>query len=81
VNTPEGCTWSAASNDGWLRVTGGGSGSGDGTVSFSVDANPGPTRIGSISAGGRALTVTQAAGGTLRFSAVFRPEARRKPAD
>jgi Putative binding domain, N-terminal/Viral BACON domain len=60
VNTPEGCMWTAASNDGWLRVTGGSSGSGDGTVSFSVDANPGPPRTGTIVAGGRLYTVSQA---------------------
>jgi hypothetical protein len=60
VNTPEGCTWTAASNDGWLRVTGGSSGSGDGTVSFSVDPNPGPARTGTIVAGGRLFTISQA---------------------
>jgi hypothetical protein len=65
VNTPEGCTWSAASNDAWLHVTAGASGSGDGTVSFSADANPGSARTGTIAAGGRTFTASQAAAGAL----------------
>jgi hypothetical protein len=60
VNTPEACAWSAASNDGWLRVTGGSSGSGDGTVSFAADPNQDAPRIGVIIAGGRTFTVSQA---------------------
>jgi hypothetical protein len=60
VNTPEACPWAAASNDGWLRVTGGSSGSGDGTVSFSADPNPGLLRIGTIVVGSRTFVATQA---------------------
>jgi hypothetical protein len=65
VNIPEGCPWNAGSNDGWLHITGGASGSGDGAVSFSVDPNPGPARTGTISAGGRLFSVSQA--GTDEF--------------
>ena len=61
VNTAENCPWTAASNDAWVHVTSGHSGSGDGTVGFSVDPNPGPARTGSIVAGGRLFTVTQRA--------------------
>jgi hypothetical protein len=60
VNTAEGCGWTAVSNDPWLRVTFGAGGSGDGTVGYSVDPNPGGARVGSISAGGRTFLVTQA---------------------
>jgi hypothetical protein len=62
VNIPEGCPWTAASNDPWVRVAAGSSGSGDGNVSFSVDANPGPPRTGTITAGGRLFVVSQAGG-------------------
>src|SRR4029453_3814508 len=65
VNAPEGCTWSATSNNAWLRVTAGGSGSGDGTVSFSADANPGAARTGTIVAGGRTFTASQAGAGAV----------------
>ena len=68
VNTPEGCTWTAASNDGWLHVTAGPSGSGDGAVSFSADANPGPPRTGTIVAGGRIFTASQAGAGALTLA-------------
>jgi hypothetical protein len=60
VNAPEACGWTAGSNDGWLHVTAGQSGAGDGTVRYSADANPGPARVGTITAGGRSFTATQA---------------------
>jgi Viral BACON domain/Putative binding domain, N-terminal len=66
ANTKEACTWSATSNDAWLRVTAGTSGSGDGTVSFSADANPGPARMGTIVVGGRTFTVLQAGPGVSK---------------
>jgi Putative binding domain, N-terminal/Viral BACON domain len=68
VNTPEGCGWTAASNDGWLRVTAGTSGSGDGAVSFTADANPGPPRTGTIVAGGRLFTASQAGAGAVTLA-------------
>jgi hypothetical protein len=68
VNTPEGCTWTAVSNDAWLHVTAGPRGSGDGTVGFSADANPGSARTGTIVAGGRTFTASQAAAGALKLS-------------
>jgi hypothetical protein len=68
VNTPEGCSWTAVSNDGWLHVTAGASGSGDGTVGFSAEPNPGPARTGTIAAGGKTFTASQAAGGALTLS-------------
>jgi len=66
VNTKDGCPWTAASNDAWLRVIAGGSGAGDGTVGFSADPNPGPARTGTIVVGGKSFTASQAAAGTVR---------------
>jgi hypothetical protein len=65
VNTKEACTWSARSNEGWLRVTAGGSGTGDGNVSFSADPNAGAARMGTIVAGGLTFTVSQAGTGAV----------------
>lgn len=62
VNAPAGCTWTAASNDGWLTITGGASGSGAGTVSFAVAANTGAARTGTLTVAGHSFVVTQAAG-------------------
>jgi hypothetical protein len=65
VNTKEGCTWNATSTEAWLRVTAGGNGSGDGTVSFSADANPGTARTGTIVVGGRTFMASQAGAGGI----------------
>ena len=61
VTTGAGCAWSAVSNDPtWLSVTGGVSGTGSGSVSFSVAANPTTfARIGTLTIAGQWFTVTQ----------------------
>jgi all-beta uncharacterized protein len=62
IDSPTGCAWTAASGAAWLTVTAGGSGSGLGTATFSVAANTAQTaRTGTLTVGGRAVTVTQAA--------------------
>jgi hypothetical protein len=62
VTAPSGCTWNATSNaSSWLTVTGGSSGNGNGTVSFSATANPDASqRSGTLTIGGQTFTVTQA---------------------
>jgi hypothetical protein len=68
VTAPGGCNWMAVSNDAFITVTSGASGSGNGTVGYSVDANPNPgSRTGTINIAGQTFTVTQ--GGSL--SCVF----------
>lgn len=62
VRTADGCGWSASSNASWLSVTGGATGSGNGTVRYSAAANTGPSRSGTITAAGQTFTVTQSAG-------------------
>ncbi len=61
VACASGCAWTAASNNAWITVTGGVSGSGNGTVSYSVaaNANPYPFRSGTITIGGQTFTITQ----------------------
>ena len=59
VTAGAGCAWSAASNAGWLTVTGGASGSGNGTVGYSVQANTGGARVGTLSIAGQTFTVNQ----------------------
>ncbi len=61
VTAPAGCSWTASSNDAWLTVTAGASGSGDGTVSYGVAANSSiSSRSGTMTIGGQTFTVTQA---------------------
>ena len=62
VTATPGCSWTAVSSATWLTVTSGASGSGNGTVWYSVAANPqGTTRQGTITIGGQIFTVNQAA--------------------
>ena len=61
VTAASDCAWSATSNAGWLRITSGGTGSGSGSVRYTVAANPSPAaRIGTLTIGGWTFTVTQA---------------------
>lgn len=61
VVAPSGCDWTAASNDGWIAITAGAPGSGNGAVDYSVLANTGSNpRTGTMAIAGRTFTVTQA---------------------
>ena len=60
VVAPDGCGWTAVSNDDWTHITSGNSGDGSSSVSYSVDANPTTSsRTGTISIAGKTHTVTQ----------------------
>lgn len=63
MSTQPSCRWTATSNAAWITVTSGGSGTGNGTVGFSVGANTGAARTGTVSIGGRAFTISQATPG------------------
>ena len=57
-----GCPWTATSHAAWITVTSGASGSGDGSVRFTVGAHTGPQRSGTLTIAGRTFTVTQVSG-------------------
>jgi Matrixin/Viral BACON domain/Putative binding domain, N-terminal len=58
------CPWTAASNDSFLGVTSGASGTGSGTVGYSVSANPGVAfRAGTLTIAGQTFTVTESGSG------------------
>lgn len=60
VTAGSGCSWTAASNVSWITVSPGSSGSGNGTVSYTVAANASTTsRSGTLTVAGRTVTVTQ----------------------
>jgi hypothetical protein len=61
VSTQAWCTWTATSNAAWIAVTGGSSGTGNGTVNISVAANAGAPRTGTVTIAGQTYTVNQAA--------------------
>lgn len=60
VTAPSGCSWTASSNRLWITITSGNSGSGDGTVNYSVAPNgTGNVRIGTITIGRNTFSLQQ----------------------
>lgn len=59
VTIGTGCNWTATTNDSWITINSGASGTGNGTVSYSVAANPGGQRSGLILVGGKTLNILQ----------------------
>jgi hypothetical protein len=60
VTAGAGCAWTAVSNDSWITVQTGASGTGNGTVTFSVALNgTGSNRIGTMTIAGVTFTVNQ----------------------
>ena len=67
------CRWTAASNVSWIAITSGSSGSGNGTVGYSVAANTGTSsRTGTLTIAGNTFTVTQLAPCTYSISPTSR---------
>jgi uncharacterized protein (TIGR03437 family) len=64
VTTAAGCAWTASSNAPWLSIASGTSGTGNGQVTFSAQANGGSARTGTLTIAGRTFTVTQNSGNT-----------------
>jgi hypothetical protein len=62
VSVTAACNWTAVPSDGWIIITSGGTGSGNGTISYTVDSHSNPTsRSGSITIGATSLAVLQGA--------------------
>jgi subtilisin family serine protease len=62
VTAGAGCSWTAVSNNpSFITITSGAGGTGTGTLGFSVAANPGEARTGTLTIAGQTYTVTQAA--------------------
>jgi hypothetical protein len=60
VTTSSSCSWTAASDKGWMSITGGSSSTGTGVVSVSLTPNTGPeARTGTLTIAGQAVAVTQ----------------------
>ena len=58
----EACSWSAVSNDNWITITSGATGSSYGTIYYSVSANTtGANRTGTLMISGQTFTVFQTA--------------------
>jgi hypothetical protein len=55
------CTWSVSASASWITITSDSSGSGNGTVDYSVSDNPGATRSATITIADQSHTVNQEA--------------------
>jgi len=64
VTAPPGCAWTAKSNESWITITAGSSGTGSGTISYRVQEASGnyPSRTGNIATPGKTFTFTQTNG-------------------
>ncbi|MCC6368193.1 MAG: S-layer homology domain-containing protein [Bryobacterales bacterium] len=68
------CNWTASTATAWITVTGGAGGTGNGTVNYSVTANTGAARSGSITIAGQTFTVNQDAGAaTVNYTVATSP--------
>jgi hypothetical protein len=62
VTTASTCAWTATSNDAWITITSGASGTGNGVVTYRVAGNNGPARRGTLTIAGLTATVPQGEG-------------------
>jgi uncharacterized protein (TIGR03437 family) len=73
VVTGVGCSWTSFTDVGWLHITTSTTGTGNGGIGYSVDANTGPMRAGNIHVGSQLFAVTQGGGvavPTIQLTAV-----------
>jgi uncharacterized repeat protein (TIGR03803 family) len=63
------CAWTATNTVAWIAITSASSGEGDGTISYSVAANPdGMTRVGAITIADQTFAVDQMGATVVAFS-------------
>src|SRR5581483_8250891 len=72
VTAGAGCNWTASESATWISITSSASGSGNGTVNYSVTANTGPARSATLTIAGQTFTVNQASGCTFSISPASR---------
>lgn len=71
VTAPPNCDFSASSNNSWIAISSGNPGSGNSTLTFTVSANSGFSRVGTITVAGQTYTVTQGTGSKSRQRVKF----------
>jgi uncharacterized protein (TIGR03437 family) len=70
VTAGTGCMWTATSNAGFITITSGASGTGNGTVAYTVATNTGAARTGTLTVAGLTFTVNQAAGTQCTYAVI-----------
>lgn len=59
LTATSGCSWSASSNASWLNITSATSGTGNATITYSIAANTGYYRTGTMTIAGQIVTIDQ----------------------
>jgi subtilase family serine protease len=59
ITAAAGCAWTASSQVPWITISSGASGNGNGTIAYTVAANSGAARSGTITVAGQVFTITQ----------------------
>ncbi len=62
ITIPAGCSWTATKTDSWITLNAPTSGTGNGTLNYTVAANNGAARTGVITVAGKSLAVSQDSG-------------------
>ena len=68
VSVSAGCTWAATTSAGWITILTGATGTGNGSVTYSVQANTGSARTGTLTVAGQGVTISQSAPCTYNIS-------------
>jgi hypothetical protein len=68
ISTSAECAWTSKSNDTWITLLSGASGTGAGVATFRVAANTSTARTGTLTIAGRTFTVNQASGCTYSIN-------------
>jgi len=69
VTTSSTCSWTAANPGSWINITSGTSGTGNGTVGYSVSANTSGSRTAAMTIAGAVFSITQAGVSTNTITA------------
>ena len=70
ITAPSACAWTASSSAEWAVLSGSASGSGNGEMTVTVPRNAGPARFGTLTVGGRDITVAQEPGDSCTYRTV-----------
>ena len=76
VTAGAGCAWTAASSGNFVTVVSGATGTGNGTVQFSVAVNAGADRIATLTVAGTAISITQRAAAPTQAPTLSAPSAK-----
>lgn len=68
VTTQSSCAWTATSNASFITITANNSGTGSGTVNYTVAANNGVARTGTLQIAGQTFTVAQSGNSNCTFT-------------